>query len=390
MTDHTPKLTERDVLAQARERLQQNLRFKADGYICHQEQFIHILLGIAATKNTLEAVCAELETSPCAATVRSYVKEQLTVEELPGLERAMNEALAQALASHLFVREQEIAIDYHDQAYYGKTEQTAGLWVRAEAKNGTTRVYRVATAYLILKGLRLTLAIRFVRPEDDHQSVLGSLLKRLKALKIKARTLYLDRGFAGVRVIRLLHTARQRAVIACPIRGKTGGVRALCVGRQSYLTEHTFVSPKHGMAKTKLAICRGLTTAGRTGRKEKKAQWLVFILIHCELGAKQVRKQYRRRFGIETSYRCARRVRGWTTANNAAYRFLLIALSFFLLNVWVELRWLWARRPRRGGRHLVEAHFRLRRFAKFIAHALETLYGRVRHIESLSDVTAYA
>lgn len=57
MTDHTPKLTERDVLAQARERLQPNLRFKADGSVCNQEQLIHMLLGIAATMNTLEAVC---------------------------------------------------------------------------------------------------------------------------------------------------------------------------------------------------------------------------------------------------------------------------------------------------------------------------------------------
>ncbi len=113
-------------------------------------------------------------------------------------------------------------------------------------------------------------------------------------------------------------------------------------------------------------------------------QWLVFILINCKMAATAVRKKYRRRFGIETSYRCSRQLRGWTTANNAAYRFLLIALSFFLLNVLIELRWMFARNPRRGRRLLVEAHFRLQRFARFIAHALEALYGRVSHIEALS------
>lgn len=384
MTDHNPKLTERDVLEQAKQRLQKHLDFKADGYICNAAQLIHILLGIAATKNTLEAVCAELETSPCAATVRSSLNEHLTVEGLPKLEGAMNEAMAKAVPPHLSRREQEIAIDYHDQAYYGKAEQETGLWVRAEAKDGTTRVYRVATAYVIVRGLRLTLGIKFVRPGDDHRSVLKFLLKRLKALNIRAQTLYLDRGFASVNVIKYLKRSRTKAVIACPIRGKTGGVRALCVGQQSYVTEHTFASPKHGTAKVSVAIARGTTTAKRTGRKEKKMQWLVFILINCEMTAKEVRKKYRRRFGIETSYRCSRQLRGWTTANNAAYRFLLIALSFFLLNVWIELRWMVARKPRRGRRLLVEAHFRLRRFARFIAHALETLYGRVCHIEALS------
>ena len=119
MTDHTSKLTERDVLEQATERLQPHLPFKADSYVCNQAQLIRLLLGVAATKNTLEAVCAELETSPCAATIRSYVNEQLTVEELPQLERAMNEALSHALAPPLFVRQREVAVEYHYLAYYG-------------------------------------------------------------------------------------------------------------------------------------------------------------------------------------------------------------------------------------------------------------------------------
>jgi len=248
---------------------------------------------------------------------------------------------------------------------------------------------RVATAYVIRHGLRLTLSIKFVSQADDHVSVLKFLLKRLKELHIKASLLYLDRGFAGVRVITFLKRLKQRTIIACPIRGKTGGVRALCTGRQSYLTEDTFVSPKHGRATARLAICRSFTTAKRTKRKEKKAHWLVFILIACQLSPEQVRKRYRRRFGIETSYRCARQVRGWTTANNPAYRFLLMALSFFLVNVWIAVRFAWARRPRRGRRYLAAAHFRLRRFAKFIAHALEAIYGRVSHIESLQS-KAYA
>jgi len=390
VTDHTPKLTAQDVLQQAQERLQQHLHLNADGYVCTRQHLLHILLGIAASRQTLEAVCAELQTTACAATIRSYLHEQLKAEELPKLERAVNEALTPEIPPPLLLHEQEVAIDYHDQAYYGKTEQAEGLWVRAEAQRGTTRVYRVATAYIIRRGLRLTLAIKFVRPDDDHKAVLKFLLRRVKRLGVKASRLYLDRGFAGVKVIKYLQRRGTKAIIACPIRGKQGGVRALCVGQQSYLTRHTFSSPRDGTAKTQVAICRSFTTAKRTKRKEKRAQWLVFILVNCQMSAKQVRKKYRRRFGIETSYRCARQVRGWTTANRAAYRFLLIALSFLLVNVWIELRWLFASRPRRGQRCLVEAHFRLRRFAKFIATALEALYGRVCHIESLSKIMAYA
>src|SRR3990170_4806051 len=93
---------------------------------------------------------------------------------------------------------------------------------------------------------------------------------------------------------------------------------------------------------------------------------MIFILIHLDWSPRQARRQYRRRFGIESSYRCTGQVRGWTTSNNPAYRFVLIAVSFFLLNVWVHLRWLFTQVPRRGRRWLDTQRLQLTRLAKFI------------------------
>jgi hypothetical protein len=386
---HTPELSDNDVLQLAKQQLMPHLKLKADGYVCSTDQLFDLLLGVAASRDTLESLCAHLQTAAGANTIRGYLNQQLCAAELPKLERALNQALAHALAPALRDRAQEVAMDYHDQPYYGKSAQETGLWVRAAAKAGTTRVYRVATAYVICRGLRLTLAIKFVRANQSHKQVLKFLFKRLKSLQIKASLLYLDRGFAGVEVIKFLQRLRQAAIIACPIRGKTGGVKALCAGRESYLTEHTFGSGKPRKAKARVALCRAYTTAKRSHRQKKRAQWLVYILIRVEMSPKRVRQKYRRRFGIESSYRCSRQVRGWTTAKNAAYRFLLMGLSFFLLNVWIGLRSEWASKPRRGGRELQEEHFRLRRFARFISQALETLYGRVSHIESLTRAKAY-
>ena len=113
---------------------------------------------------------------------------------------------------------------------------------------------------------------------------------------------------------------------------------------------------------------------------KRRAEWLIFILINLDLSPRQARRLYRRRFGIETSYRCTRQVRGWTTSQNPAYRFVLIGLSFFLLNVWLHLRWLFTQVPRRGRRKLDAKRFQLSRFAKFILRALEQCYGCVHQI----------
>ena len=384
MRNNTPNLTDHAVLHHARTQLEKHLPLRADGYLCTTHDLVNLLLGAAATKDTLESVCRDLTTAPNAATLRSYLNEQLRIEDLPAIEQQLNQALAAEIPAHVWCAARDIAIDFHDRPYYGKTEQSAGLWVRGEARAGTTRFYRVATAYLLLKHVRVTLAVRFVVPESGTVAVVSDLLKRLTQLKITCRRLFLDRGFAGVRVIRFLSRMHLRAVIACPIRGKTGGTRASCQGPKSYRTSYRFSSPRHGTATAELAVCRVFTTAKRTGRHRREADWMIFILIDLEWSPKQARQQYRRRFGIESSYRCARQVSGWTTSNNAAYRFVLIGMSFFLLNVWIGLRWLVARLPRPGRRVAHEAHFRLRRFAKFIARALEHIYDCLREVEPLA------
>lgn len=383
--EYTPKLTEMDVMDQARDVLGKHMPLEAHGYVCTGADLWQILLGVSAKQGTIHGVCESLEDAPSDATVRGYLNEQLTIEKLDAIEKQMNAALASQIPKRVFKRPRDSAMDYHEQAYYGKTAQAEGLWIRAEAKDGTTHFYRVATAYVIWRTMRVTLVIRFVLPEEDGVSIVSDVLKSLKGLKYKVKTLFLDRGFAGVRIMRFLTKTRLRAVIACTIRGKTGGTRALCVGRTSYTTRYTFHSPDQGQFTAHLAVCRVFTTARRTGRHKRRADWMIFIMIHCSYSPQRARQVYRRRFGIESSYRCARSTRGWTTSPNPVIRFVLIALSFFLLNVWVRLRWLYAQIRRRGGRGVDYAHFRLVRLINWIMLALNAIYKPVTTIAPLVE-----
>ncbi len=107
---------------------------------------------------------------------------------------------------------------------------------------GTTYFFRIASVYLMLKGVRVTLGVVFVRPEMTLQTLVSRLLDRVAALGVTVACLYLDRGFASILVYRYLLENDIPAVVACPIRGKQGGTKALCRGRRSYSTQHTFRS----------------------------------------------------------------------------------------------------------------------------------------------------
>ena len=380
MSHNTLKLSDPKVLDEARLVLKEHLPLEAEGYVCTADNLYDVLLGGAVNRGTLEAVCTDWLGLADPETVRGYLNDQLQVEDLPELERQLNAALAAQIPKRLYRAPQDVAMDFHDRPYYGKQPQATALWVRGQAKDGTTRFYRIATVYVMLNGRRVTLVLRFVLPDDDTLTVLQDLLKRLYLRAIRIARLFLDKGFNGIAILRYLTQLNQPAWLACTIRGKQGGTRALCTGPKSYRTTYTFESAEQGAFTVELAVCRTFTTAKRTKRLKRRVEWLIYILIHLNLTPRQARRAYRRRFGIETSYRCAGQVRGWTTSPNAAYRFVLIALSFILLNVWLALRWLFCQMPRRGRRWLDVKRFQLARFAKFIRRALEHRYGAVSEI----------
>ena len=383
MTKNTLELTDQQVVDHARELLRAHLPLSAEGYECTTDDLLNVLLGIAANRGTLEAVCRDWVGSADPETVRGYFRDQLRAEDLPELERRLNAALRAEIPRRLWRQAQPVAIDFHDRPYYGKRPQSEGVWVRGQARDGTTRFYRLLTAYVIRKDLRVTLAVRFVLPEQKTVELLRDVLKSLKKQGVQLAGLYLDKGFASIDVMDYLTRQGQPAVIACPIRGKTGGTRALCRGRRSYRTDHTFVSGERAFT-AHLAVCRSFTTARRTKRLKRRATWLIYILIEWDWSPDQVRQRYRSRFGVESSYRCAGQVRGWTTSPNPAYRFMLLTLSFVLLNVWVHLRWCYAQVPRRGRRWLNTKLLELQRVVKFIRRALERLYGCITSIQAVA------
>jgi putative transposase len=361
---NSTSLSETAVLETARSRIGQFLPLKAEGYACTTEQLLDVLLAVSAQKDTIEQVCADLNIKIGAETCRGYLNQQLKVENLFELQEAVNLALQASVSSELKRQKLEVAIDFHDQSYYGKSEQSEGLWVGAEAKNGTTKVL----------------------PDEMAKEIVEYLLNQLKRLEIEARMLYLDRGFASIEIIRYLKSIKQTAIIACPIRGKTGGLRALCVGRKSYRTKHVFKSAKHGAEESEMAMFKTFTISKKKGQKVRKVKWLAYILVGCDekMSAKKVKEKYRKRFGIEASYRCAKKVRGWTTSSNAAYRFILMGMSFLLTNIWQELQEKWTRKAQVGRANWNWQKFRLKRFVNFLRKAIENLYGMVSQIEMLN------
>ena len=110
------------VLEIARSRVGEFLPLQAAGYACTTEALLDVLLAVSCQKETIEQVCADLKIKVGAETIRGYFNEQLKVENLFELQEAVNLALQKSFSLELKGQKLEIAIDFHDQSYYGKVE----------------------------------------------------------------------------------------------------------------------------------------------------------------------------------------------------------------------------------------------------------------------------
>ncbi len=374
------QLTDQHTLHHTMTVLRQHIPLTAAGYRCQTDDLWRLLVGAAARATTLEALCADLVDTPHANTVRGYLTSQLAPQSIPRLEQQWNSAFASLLPDWLRARPQEVAIDFHDEPYYGRCDPDApDNWVcRGEAQASTTYFYRCATAYIMQRDARYTLAVVFVKPSDDKVTLLERLLAAVRDLGVRIRCLYADKGFCAIPVLRWLLAQHIPAIVAAPIRGKGGGTRALCQGRSSYRTTHTFQSAEHGELTVPVSVVR---TAQRRRWGQRRGAWLVYVCLGVSDSPGRVRKRYRRRFGIESSYRLLEQVRAGTTSPSAGLRFLLLGLALLIVNVWIGLHWHCLRLPGRGPRRVARWRFRLDRMARFLTRAIERYYGVVTAVD---------
>jgi hypothetical protein len=383
MREPTPSqsihLTDQQTLHDTRTIGQQHIPLSANGYRCQTDDLWRLLLAAAARHTTIEAACADLERAPDANTVRGYLSEQLDPTTIPELEQHWNELLAAVLPEWLRARPQQIAIDFHDQAYYGRSHADDGdNWLcRGQARAATTRFYRCASAYLMLHDVRLTVAVVFVKPTMDKVTVLARLLARLKAAGIGIKCLYADKGFCCIPLLRYLARRPISASSAMPIRGKQGATRKLCRGHKSYRTAYTLQSAQYGSLCVPVAV---VPTYQRRRSGRRQLCWLLYVCLRVGGSVVRVRRCYRGRFGIETGYRLMEQVPARSTSPNPALRLLLIGIALLIVTIWIRLDWLFLQLPGPGPRRVAGWRFELDRITRLLTHAIERFSGVVTRV----------
>jgi hypothetical protein len=262
-------------------------------------------------------------------------------------------------------RRWQVAIDTHYVGYYG--QPTRGL-VGGPKKQGTKWSFGYATAALLHKQRRYTVALCALAPGQKPHEIVRALLDQVAGHGLTVQGVAVDSAFDSGDTIRLLQERRLAYVVPLRRKGSGRNARNRCFeGRHKQVrwTEWTTEASRQRV-RTRVVLWKGrrrtlaLAFQGYPGERAHS--------VYQQ--AERLRRLYQRRFGIETSYRQKNQAQATTTSKDPVYRLLLEGLAYLLRQLWVVLTEALARRPGQRADGWV-ADLTLARLLDWLADALK-------------------
>lgn len=359
------------------------LKLEYEGTKCTASTLLQILLIAAARTASIFAVCRDLADAPSDQTIRNALARALP--EIPELERRLNRALATKLPKALSRKARIVAIDLTLIPYHGQPAHDVREIYRGKPKSGTTHFHAYATLAVTHKGHRYTLALARVEHGEAMKDVVQRLLGIVRRRGLKIKFLLLDKGFFHVAVIWYLQRAGHGFIIPAVPRGRKPkppkqptGLRLLLKKKDGYYSHLLTgkVGRKRRSARVTICVATKEYLHRKTGqRREKK---LLYAVWKVRRTPDEIRETYRKRFGIETSYRQMNEARIRTCTRSPRERLLFVGIALVLRNVWVWLHFQLAKGKWSDEPQLFLELLRFREMLLWIAQVVGRLLGADR------------
>lgn len=305
---------------------------------CTALRIISLLLKAAARMYSLYAACRDLSEAPSDQAVRNALNAMLPTMEK--LQKRINKTLTTGLPKRVYRYARVIAIDVTLLPYYGKPESDPSELFRSKQKKGTTKFHGYATACIVQHGMRYTVALTRITKGEKSPEIAKRLVQQVRKAGLKIKVLLLDRGFFTIDTIAYLKRARVPFLMPVAIRApapkdpkkRAASLRAF-QKKSSGWYDYTF----QGKKRERIRVCVSARYYSDKKTGKRKLQRMLFAAWGYEEHPATTREQYRKRFGIETSYRQGNQARIRTSERSPKLRLLYFALALILRNVWVWL-----------------------------------------------------
>jgi hypothetical protein len=361
---------------QARQALARSLDWKPFHESVSVDHLLDLLLLMAASAASLFATVRRFFSfshQTASLAVKANLPDRQNIGRLTrGLVTALYEVAAFSRKDRH--RNWMVAIDTHLVPYYGTPTPDV---VGGPKKQGTKWFYCYATAVLLHKRRRYTIALEPVFSKTQPHEIVRVLLDQIAEKGLKIRGVTLDSGFDSGETLLLLQ--ERNLAYSVPMRRKGSGrnARNRCFeGRHGQVRWVEWTTKKSRLpVRTRTFLWKGrlktmlFAFQGWSGDRARN--------VHQQ--AIQSRRLYRRRFGIETSYRQKNQAQARTTSTDPIYRLLLEGIAYLVRQVWVMLTEILARQSHAPPNAWIGA-LTLQQLVDWLVHELTELHPETQEI----------
>jgi hypothetical protein len=289
-----------------------------DGAWYRKRDLVELGLHMAAMNGYAEGIANSLRCqgrTPTGETLLGYVKALTCDELLANAEVQIESCIERLKMKGLRLRDVAVAFDWHDQPYYGKP--TPGM-IGTQPKDGTCHAFSFLTASILTPGRRLVLCIVPLTSREGLPTLVLALLERIQKRVDGIAYIVFDNGFQSNELIKELQ--KRRIPFILPLRETVKLNR-----RWRWMRYAKRFNYRTGGVEVDV-----VEAEDAKGRR-------YFLATNLSASPKRVLRYYKRRWGIETSYRKILEFLPKTTSRSWVVRIFYFTFACLIYNAWVVL-----------------------------------------------------
>ncbi len=252
----------------------------------------------------------------CGQTVRNSLKQQDPDDLLQLNDEIIKEDKGKYLRKPLI-----LAIDWHDVMYYGDPE--ADGVIGTQPRKGTHWACKYGSISMAAGKCSPTLVVASIIKGDGRLDHVRRLLEHVLGLGLKVKLLLLDGGYYSADVINYLNSAGIKFIMRMPNSGKINA------GSDFLYTTNATHRSKDEQATFRVVAVNGVD---RYGHSE-----LFIFATNTDIKPNEIRKMFRKRWRIETSYRMINMFLPRSTSRIYSRR-LYFYLAVLMCNIWAIIK----------------------------------------------------
>ena len=289
-----------------------------DGAWYGKQELIDLTLHAAVMNGYAEGAANSLRCQggiPTSETLLDYIKTMGCGEILANAEAQIECCVRRLRMKGVRLKDVAVAFDWHDQPYYGKP--VPGM-VGTQPKRGTCYAFSFLTASILTPRRRLVLCITPLTSRGSLPALVLALIKRIQRRVGRIGYVVFDNGFQDSGLVEELQ--RRGVPFILPLRNTVKLKRRW--RWMSYARRFTY--------RTKGVEVDVVEAQDAKGRR-------YFLATNMTASPKRILRLYKRRWGIETSYRKIGEFLPKTTSRSWVVRVFYFIFACLIYNAWIVL-----------------------------------------------------